>query len=76
MQNEEEVTCLQYIFVNASCSLLAVGGGKGQLCLIDIATLKISYLESDYISSEMAFIQHVPPASNDLPHRLITGNLD
>lgn len=56
MQNEEEVTCLQYIFVNASCSLLAVGGGKGQLCLIDIATLKISYLESDYISSEMAFI--------------------
>lgn len=60
MQDEEEVTCMQYVYLNAKSSLLAVGGGTGQLCVIDLATIRIVYKESDFISSELAFIYHIP----------------
>jgi hypothetical protein len=55
--DEEEVTCLSYIQVNQKSSLLAVGGSKGQLYLIDLTTLSVVFTETDYIASELVFIQ-------------------
>ena len=55
--DEEEVTCLSYIQVNQKSSLLAVGGSKGQLYLIDLTNLSVVFTETEYIASELVFIQ-------------------
>ena len=54
--DEEEVTCMQYVYVNQTKSLLVVGGSKGALCVIDLATLRIVFKETSYIASELAFV--------------------
>lgn len=55
--DEEEVTCMSYIQINQKSSILAVGGSKGQLYLIDLTTLAVIFTETDYIQSELAYLQ-------------------
>lgn len=54
--DEEEVTCMQYVYVSQTKSLLVVGGSKGQLCAVDLATLRIVYKETGFVASELAYI--------------------
>lgn len=72
---EEEVTCMEYIWISSEKSMLAVGGSLGQLCVIDLSSLRITYAEKQYIASELTFIYHVTP-TGDESHQLVTGNFD
>jgi hypothetical protein len=54
--DEEEVTCMQYVYVSQTKSLLVIGGSKGQLCAVDLATLRIVYKETGFVASELAYI--------------------
>lgn len=47
---------MQYVFVSQTKSLLVAGGSKGQLCVIDLATLRIVFKESAFVASELAFV--------------------
>ena len=48
---------MSYIQINQKSSLLAVGGSKGQLYLIDLTTLAVIFTETNYIQSELAYLQ-------------------
>ena len=76
LQDEEEVTCMQYVYLNAKSSLLAVGGGTGQLCVIDLATIRIVYKELDFIKSELAFIYYIPQHPGQDHPLLLASNFD
>lgn len=54
--DEEEVTCMLYIYQDAKSSLLAVGGEKGSVTLIDLAKFRIVFKEQDFIKSELCWI--------------------
>ena len=46
-EQDDEVTCLKYIWVNANKSLLVIGGAKGTLAVLDLSSLNIIYKERD-----------------------------
>lgn len=61
--------------MNEKNSILAVGGATGQLCIIDLANLKLIYSETNFIPSELTFLQFQNSHDGE-PAKLYTLNLD
>ena len=55
---EEEVNALVYLNFGGSTSYLAAAGTSGKLVIIDLTTMEASFVEQDYIASEVIFMQY------------------
>jgi len=75
VEEDYEVTCMAYVQFSGDSSLLAVGSGKGSLCIIDLAKIRIVYQVEDYVESELSCIHYLPSTVEE-PARLLTCNFD
>lgn len=71
---EDEVTAMDYIYVNATTSYLAIGSGKGNLKILNLADISVIYTQEQFIDSEISFIQYIKTSTGE--QKLLTCNFD